>query len=255
LSSKKKVKSVKSKKQTLGFRIFRKIIRLFYGNRKFTGLENFPDQASIFIANHAQAHGPITMEYFFPDPKMVWCESKVIDKKEFFDYAMEDFWGHKSKKSLWFYKLFTKIITPIFTWVFKSAFTIPVYRDMRIRNTLKQTIEHLKNGVNVVIFPEKHEPYNNVVNEFQDGFVDVARLYYKSTGKCVQFVPTYNAPKLKTVVVGKPITFNPDNPIEDERKVICNYVKEEITNLAKGLPVHTVIPYENIKKKDYPKSK
>ena len=34
-----------------------------------------------------------------------------------------------------------------------------------------------------------------------------------------------------------------------------NYLKNEITKLAKDLPVHTVVPYLNIKKKDYPKSK
>ena len=34
-----------------------------------------------------------------------------------------------------------------------------------------------------------------------------------------------------------------------------NYLQKEITKLAQELPVHIVVPYNNIKKKNYPKSK
>jgi hypothetical protein len=245
----------KSKKQTASFKFLKLVVALIFGKRKFTGMENFPKEASIFVGNHTQIHGPIAMECFFPNPKMVWCESRVIDKKEFYEYAMEDFWGHKSKRSKWFYKLLAKLITPLFTWLFRSAFTIPVYRDMRVRHTFRESIEHLQNGTNIVIFAEKHQPYNHIVNEFQDGFVDLATLYYRRTGTCLCFVPFYHAPALKQIVLGKPITFDPERPIEEERTRICSYLKDEITALAKGLPAHTVTPYENIKKKNYPKSK
>lgn len=64
----------------------------------------------------------------------------------------------------------------------------------------------------------------------------------------------YNAVRLKKVLIGKPIKFNPDNEISTERKRINDYLKQEITNLAKSLPIHIVVPYSNIKKKEYPKS-
>ena len=246
---------VKNKKQAASFRLLKLVVKLFYGKRKCIGLENFPKDAAIFVGNHAQIHGPITMECFFPDPKMVWCESRVIDKKEFYDYAMADFWGHKSPKIKWFFSLLTKMITPLFTWLFRSAFTVPVYRDMRVRHTFRESIGHLQNGTNIVIFAEKHQPYNHIVNEFQDGFVDLAALYYRRTGKCLCFVPFYHAPTLKKVVIGKPIPFEPEHPIEEERTRICDYLKNEITTLAEGLPVHKVTPYENIKRKYYPKNK
>jgi len=85
--------------------------------------------------------------------------------------------------------------------------------------------------------------------------VDLARIYYKDTGREISFVPMYNAVKLKKVVYGKPIKFDSNKSIEEQRISICEYLKSEITNLAKQLPVHTVIPYENISKKKYPLSK
>ena len=65
----------------------------------------------------------------------------------------------------------------------------------------------------------------------------------------------YNAPKIKKVIFGKPIQYNPNIDINEQRAMVCNYLKEEITRIAKSLPVHKVVPYNNIKKRNYPMSK
>ena len=65
-------------------------------------------------------------------------------------------------------------------------------------------------------------------------------------------MPLYIAPTLKKMYLGKPIRFCADNPMEEERKRICDYLMKEITEIACSLPEHTVVPYNNIPKKDYP---
>ena len=147
------------------------------------------------------------------------------------------------------------LIAPLGTYIFKNADVIGVYKDMRARSTFKNSISALNDGYNIILFPEMHKEFNHIVNEFQDKFVDVARMYHKDTGKEICFVPMYIAPKLKTVVYGKPIKFDVGKPIEEVRQNICDYLKSEITSMAQTLPVHTVIPYANIPKKMYPKSK
>ena len=52
--------------------------------------------------------------------------------------------------------------------------------------------------------------------------------------------------------MGKPVAFCPDNPIEEERRRICEYLMDEIKSIAIKLPRHTVVPYANISVKDYP---
>ena len=103
----------------------------------------------------------------------------------------------------------------------------------------------------MLIFPEKDEKYNNILYKFQDKFIDVAKLYYKKTGIELNFVPMYIAPKMKKAYIGEGITFNSQNPIEEERKRICNYLSDEITRIARELPEHIVVPYRNIPKKYY----
>ena len=103
----------------------------------------------------------------------------------------------------------------------------------------------------MVVFPEHRVPYNHIICRFQSNFIDVAKLYHKRTGKEVCFVPMYLAPKLRQMHLGQPIRFRADAPMEDERQRICNYLMEQVTSIACSLPEHTVIPYDNVSKKDY----
>ena len=243
------------KKKSLLFRVPIGIASRFYGKRRFEGTENIPEEPCLIIGNHAQIHGPFTSEKLFPYPKKIWCNGEMMKVREVPTYAYEDFWSMKPKWTRWFFKLLSYIIAPICAFFFSRADTIPVYHDTRIMQTFRKTIEAINNKEHVIIFPENRTEFNEIVNDFSIGFVDVARLYYKMTKKSIAFLPMYNAPSLKTVVFGKPISYNPEMNIEEQRTVICDYLKGEITRIAKELPRHLVTPYENVKKKDYKYSK
>ena len=104
----------------------------------------------------------------------------------------------------------------------------------------------------MVIFPEHDVKHNHIVYDFQDKFIDIAKLYYKKTGMELSFVPMYIAPKLRKICLGKPIRFHAEEAIDAQRSRICNYLMDEITAVAEALPEHTVVPYRNIPKKNYP---
>ena len=172
--------------------------------------------------------------------------------KEVPAYAYQDFWSGKPGYIRWFYKLLSYIIAPLSVCVFNNANTIGVYHDTRIVTTFKETVKTLQEGASIVIFPEHNVKYNHIVCEFQDRFINVAKLYYRRTKQELSFVPLYIAPKLKKMYIGKPIRFCAANPIDQERARICEYLMNEITDIACSLPLHTVVPYQNIPKKEYP---
>ena len=91
----------------------------------------------------------------------------------------------------------------------------------------------------------------NILYKFQENFIDIAKMYYKKTGTELEFVPMYIAPELKKMYVGKPIKYNSDNNIAYERSRIAESLSEAITEIARALPEHTVVPYRNIPKKYY----
>ena len=240
------------KKTSLLYRIIKWLVRLFYIKYEVEGVENLPDEPCIVVGNHTQMHGPLASELYFPGHSYTWCAGQMMELKEVPEYAFTDFWSQKPKYTHWFYKLLSYLIAPLAVCIFNNANTIGVYRDGRILSTFKDTVKRLNEGASVVIFPEHDVKYNNIVYEFQEGFVDIARLYYKRTGKELAFVPLYIAPKLHKMYLGKPIRFNPAAPKGEEPKRICSYLMDEITQIARCLPEHTVVPYRNIPKKDYP---
>lgn len=242
---------MEKKKIPVLYRLIKGTVRFFYGKMEVVGLENLPENNAVLVGNHTQMNGPIAGELFLPQHCYTWCAGQMMRLKEVPDYAFTDFWSQKPKWTHPFYKLLSYLIAPLAVYLFNHARTVAVYRDMRIMSTFKETIRLLKDGADILIFPEKDEKYNNILYRFQENFIDIAKLYYKKTGTALTFVPMYIAPKLKKMYIGKGIVFNSENPIEEERKRISSYLADEITDIARSLPLHTVVPYRNIPKKYY----
>ena len=234
------------------YRVVRGLVRLFYPKPRFQGLENLPRESCVIVANHAQMNGPIVGEVFFPGRRAVWCASEMMRLKEVPAYAFRDFWSQKPRWQLPFYRLLSWLIAPLSVAIFNNALTIPVYRDGRVIATMKQTVRALSEGTNIILFPEKDEKRNAVLYAFQEGFVDIARLYFRQTGRALRFVPVYVAPRLRLTAVGEPVEYCPDNAPEAERRRVCDALSERITDLARALPRHRVVPYRNIPRRDYP---
>lgn len=242
----------KSTKTSPLYKVIKALVKLFYPKMEVVGTENLPEEPAIIVGNHTQINGPIACELYFPGNRYTWCASQMMHLKEVPGYAYQDFWSKKPKATRWFYKLLSYIIAPLSVCVFNNANTIAVYHDNRGISTFKDTIAKLQEGASIVIFPEHDEDYNHILCQFQDKFIDVARIYYKKTGAELSFVPLYIAPYLKKMYIGKPIRFCASTPIKEERQRICSYLMEEITNIACSLPPHTVVPYRNVSKKFYP---
>ena len=233
------------------FKVVRFLVRVFYGKAEVIGLENLPDHNAILVGNHSQMNGPIVGELFLPKNCYIWCVGQMMHRKEVPEYAYQDFWSHKPKWVRPFYKVLSHLMAPLASCLLGNARTIAVYRDNRIITTFKETVAMMKSGNNVLIFAENEKPHNNIVNEFNENFIDVAKLYYKKTGEEVQFVPLYVAPALRKLYIGKGIQFDSQKPIDSERKRIAAYLSDEITKIARALPEHRVVPFLNIPKKNY----
>lgn len=242
------------KKTTWIYRVLRWFIWLFSPKYRLEGTENLPEEPCVIVGNHCQMYGPIAGELYTPGKHYVWCAGEMMHWDEISEYAYRDFWSGKPKGTHWFYRLLSVLIRPLAMCLFNNAHTIAVYHDTRLISTFRDSIEKLKNGNSIVIFPEHYDEHNNIIHDFQDKFTDLARFYYKKTGISISFVPMYLAPKLKTMYFGSPIQYQADAEIKSERRRICDELMDEITRMATSLPEHTVIPYPNVSKRYYLKN-
>jgi len=242
-------------KQTRMFRFYYHLVKAVFPKYTTVGEENLPDEPCLIVGNHTQMNGPIAGELYTPGEHWIWCAGEMMNKDEVAEYAFRDFWSLKPRWQQPFYRLLSKLIVPVSVCVFNGAHCISVYHDHRLFATFRRTAELVAEGNSVVIFPERNVRYNNILCDFQEGFVDVALFIYKKTGHRVAFVPEYVCPAFRTLNFGKPVYFDPENPLKEERVRIKKYLMDEITRIASELPEHTVVPYLNVPKKDYPKNK
>lgn len=234
------------------YRIIRWLIWKFYPRTTIEGTENLPESPCVIVSNHAQLHGPIICELYLPGDHDTWCAGQMMQLKEVPTYAFEDFWRDKPGYCRCFFKLASYVIAPLSVCIFNNARTIGVYHDARIMSTFRTTLARLEQGAHVVIMPEGREGHNAIVNDLQDGFIDIARLYQKRTGKALNFVPMYIAPALHKAVIGTPIHCDMTQPWPEAKAHLKQDLLNAITDLAQAQPAHRVTPYTNMPKKDYP---
>lgn len=245
---------MREKKTSWFYRVIRWLVWLFSPKFNISGAEYLPEEPCVIVGNHSQMYGPIAGELYTPGKHDIWCAGEMMHRKEVAAYAYQDFWSKKPTWNRWFFKLLSHLIAPLSEFIFNNANTVAVYHDTRLISTFRESIVKLQQGHSMVIFPEHYGEHNNIVHDFQDKFIDLARFYYKKTGQTLSFVPLYLAPKLKTMFYGKPIAFDPTAPIAEERRRICEALMDAITDIAVSLPEHIVVPYPNIPKKQYPKN-
>ena len=234
------------------YKVVRGLARVFFRRPEFAGLENLPEGPCVIVGNHAQMHGPVLSEVYLPGPRAIWCNAEMMHAKEVPDYAFRDFWADKPASTRWLFRIASYLIAPISACVFSNALCVPVYHDMRIANTFRESLRCLGEGKRVVIFPEQGKPHNHIVYDFQDRFIDLARMYRSRAHAELDFVPMYVCPALGKVCFGKPVRFQAGKDPEKERERVKRALMEGVTALADALPEHRVVPYLNLPKRDYP---
>ena len=244
-----------NKKKPLPYRLIERLVRRFFPKYRLYGTENLPEEPCILVGNHSQIYGPLVAELYMPRPHSTWCVGEMLNRKEVPAYAFRDFWSMKPRRLRWFYRLLSYLMAPLASFVLSNAHTTPVYRDARILSTFRLSVGHLQAGTDLVIFPECPTPHNNIINEFQDPFISLGRMYARKAGKQLAFVPMYAAPALKKVCFGKPVYYDDAADPDVERRRVCQALMDGVTAMGEALPRHRVVPYLNLPKKDYPMSR
>lgn len=234
------------------FRLIKKIAYIVFPKYKVIGMENIPDGPAVVIGNHSQAHGPVSVELYFPGEHYTWCIAEMMEKDKVAEYAYRDFWSKKPVIIRPFFKLVAHLIPSLSEIVFTNADTLPVYKDKRVFKTFQLSVEKLEQSAKIVIFPEEYTEYNNIVHRFQRGFAYIGKYYYRQEGQDIPFVPMYVCPARGELIFGEPIYYDHTNKSEEEAERICGYLQDAISEIAYSLPRHRVVPYPNVSKKKYP---
>ena len=184
------------------------------------------DEARVFICNHYEIYGPIAIFLRFPYKFRPWVIDKMTDPSQVEQQMSLGIYGKFPNVPKWIKKIAVKTLKSIMVYTMtKKANAIPVSRENPRANikTMQESVATLENGKNIVIFPELSYVEEGV-GEFQTGFEHLAKYYHQKTGKKITFYPVFISQINKKMFIETPLTYNPDNDPNEEKKKITNYL-------------------------------
>lgn len=189
----------------------------------------------VFVANHEKNYGPSVLQLHFPLKYRPWIIYHMLEAGECRQYIQETFFEERLGWPVWFSSLAAKVLEPLLIRLMHTTHPVPVYREhpQRIVETFRASLYALAQGDNLLIFPENpHEPlFSQEVRGFFEGFLYLAKLYARNTGKGLLFCPLSINPAKQTVTVGKLVRFNPTAEYKSEAERVRQHLMRQVAAL------------------------
>ena len=218
------------------------VFGFFLWRGKLIGEENLPRHGpAVFISNHLDAAGPIAAICSIPVRVHPWVIADMMDKDLAPIWLQADFVERqlhfKPPVSRWVSRALCSISVPLFY----SLGCIPVYaaQYQRMHATLETSMGVLQEGKYILVFPEDYRLPKDPVTKmqpFQHSFARLGERYYTETGESLEFYPLA-IHGTRRLVVGKPIVFNPLNPVGLERRRLKQLMEDTIIGMYMHLEV------------------
>lgn len=193
---------------------------------------NKTDEARVFVANHYEIYGPYISYMHFPYRFRPWIIDKMIDPKTVEQHMSIGIYQQFPKYPKWLKFIVIKLLKSIMVFFMKTiARGIPVSREDFRKNikTMQISTETLEKGESILIFPEESSVKEGVGN-FMTGFEHLGKHYFQKIGKKISFYPVFISKINKSMYIGKPVVFNPENDANSEKERIVETLHDEMLN-------------------------
>ena len=193
--------------------------------------EPFDGEEAVFCPNHAASFGPIAMCAFFSlrDQCHPWLNAGIMERKEIPAYVRQDYWWEpgcffEPLLNMTLPYLMALLLPPILG----SVPGVPVYHDNRVIRTFRKSLEYVAQGHHLVIFSEQPAGHGSSEMELNRGFLQVAPLICKRTGKALKFYPVHVDRAARRITVSKPVPYDPALPLKEQEDGIIQALSKSI---------------------------
>lgn len=207
------------------FRGFKRFLRLRYRKPQMIYLGEKPTANAIILSNHEGAAGPMIIELYAEFPHRMWGTHKMNSGlKKLYRYQTQIYYHQKKGWNLHLARLFCLLASPLTNLYYKGLRLISSYNDHRLITTLRESIEVLKGGENIVIFPEhSEEGYLEVMTKFYAGFALLAENALKE-GIDVSLYTAYLKLKENIMIFDQPILYSELKKLVPDREAMGAYL-------------------------------
>ena len=154
------------------FRFMKKLMTGRYPRPRFIYLGEKPTNGSMILSNHEGTDAPLSLEIYADFPVRMWGAHEMNSGLvSMYKYQTRVYYHEKKHWNLHLARLFCLIASPLTNLFYKGLNLISTYRDARFRKTIRETLRAVKEGENIVVFPEQSDKgYLEVLEGFFAGF-------------------------------------------------------------------------------------
>ena len=190
----------------LYFRILKKIMKVRYKKPKFVYLGEEISEGALILSNHEGTDAPMSMELYCDKPIRFWGAHEMNSGLvSLYKYQTKIYYHEKKHWNIHLARLFCLIASPLTNMFYKGLELISTYKNIHFKKTIDESIETLKNGKSVVIFPEiSDKGYLDELEGFHHGFAMLCSVL-KRKGIDVPITVAYFKKNEKHYIVDKPV--------------------------------------------------
>ena len=216
------------------FKLIKKLMLCRYKEPRFVYLGDEIDKGSLILSNHEGTDAPMSLEIYLNKPIRMWGAHEMNSGLiKMYKYQSEVYYHEKKHWNIHLARLFCLIASPVTNVFYKGLNLISTYKDARFRRTIKESLEALNNGENIVIFPEDStKGYLEELEGFYAGFIVLAEICQKRKIDVPIFV-TYFRKKDLTYIIDKPVLFSELAKDGASREEIAKQLVERCNVLGK----------------------
>ena len=226
-------KKIKSKRKWW-FRLLKKMMKCRYKKPAFMFLGEKFGSSSIILSNHEGTDAPMSLEIYGKAPIRMWGAHEMNSGLiKMYKYQTKVYYHEKKHWNLFLARLFCLIASPLTNLFYKGLNLISTYKDQRFIKTIKQSISAIRNGENIVIFPEdSSKGYLEELEGFYMGFIMLAETC-KRAGIDVPIYVTYFRKKDKVYIVDSPIKYSELTKNGETKEQIAKRLVDRCNELGK----------------------
>ena len=211
------------KKRRFSFRILKHLMKMRYKRPAFVYLGEKFKHGSLILSNHEGTDAPMSLEIYNPHPTRMWGAHEMNSGlKAMYKYQTRVYYHEKKHWNLHLARLFCLLASPLTNLFYKGLNLISTYHDARFMKTIKESIEAIRKGESIVIYPENSENgYLAELESFHYGFIVLADVCLRR-GIDLPVYVTYYRKSDKVYIIDKPVMYS---------EISKGKSKEEISNV------------------------
>ncbi len=190
----------------------------------------------VYVGHHQNMRGPVFSLLWFPGQVRPWVLHVFLGFKKCYRHFIEFTFTKRKHMPKLLAALLAVPAAAIYSSLLRSGGSIPVYRgSTQIRHTISQTMNALKKGQSIVIFPDiDYSSSEDDMGDIYTGFLQLERFYYRNLKQHLNFVPIAVDTESRSLLIGDPISFRDDEAFTEGKLRVAQELTDAINQLSRS---------------------